>query len=204
MKLKFEATDMVKMFDAEVKAGEHAAKRAMTHATTHMKNQWRGQIEEAGLGRRLARTIRSKVYPDVDSFDPAGFIWAKSPKIIIAHVLGLTIHSKNGSYLSIPTPAANMGRGMRRLSPGEWERRRGVKLRFVYRRNGPSLLVADKSRINKRGMAVASRSKTGRGFTTVPIFILVPQVKLKKRLDLAKLLDDGETIFWNDFVDFWK
>jgi len=39
-------------------------------------------------------------------------------------------------------------------------------------------------RINSKGRAVASRAKTGRGLTTVPIFLLVPQVKLRKRLDL--------------------
>jgi hypothetical protein len=33
---------------------------------------------------------------------------------------------------------------------------------------------------------VASRSKTGHGLTTVPIFLLVPQVKLRKRLDLDR------------------
>ena len=33
---------------------------------------------------------------------------------------------------------------------------------------------------------MASRSKTGRGLTTVPIFLLVPQVKLPKRLDLDR------------------
>ena len=71
------------------------------------------------------------------------------------------------------------------LTPGEWERRRGLRLRFVYRRNGPSLLVAD-GRLNSRGLDVASRSKSGRGQTTVPIFLLVPQVKLRKRLDLAR------------------
>jgi hypothetical protein len=71
------------------------------------------------------------------------------------------------------------------LTPGEWERRRGLRLRFVYRRNGPSLLVAD-GRLNSRGLGVASRSKSGRGQTTVPIFLLVPQVKLRKRLDLAR------------------
>ena len=31
-----------------------------------------------------------------------------------------------------------------------------------------------------------SRSKTGRGQVTAPIFLLVPQVKLPKRLDLAR------------------
>ena len=33
---------------------------------------------------------------------------------------------------------------------------------------------------------MASRSKTGRGQVTAPIFLLVPQVKLPKRLDLAR------------------
>jgi len=60
-----------------------------------------------------------------------------------------------------------------------------MRLRFVYRRRGPSLLVAD-GRLNSRGLGVASRSKTGRGRATVPIFLLVPQVKLRKRLDLAR------------------
>ena len=41
-------------------------------------------------------------------------------------------------------------------------------------------------RLNSKGRAVASKSKTGRGVATVPIFLLVPQVKLRKRLDLAK------------------
>jgi hypothetical protein len=41
-------------------------------------------------------------------------------------------------------------------------------------------------RLNSKGRAVASKSKTGRGVATVPIFLLVPQVKLRKRLDLAR------------------
>ena len=40
-------------------------------------------------------------------------------------------------------------------------------------------------RLNTKGQAVVSRSKTGRGKVTAPIFLLVPQVKLPKRLDLA-------------------
>ena len=56
------------------------------------------------------------------------------------------------------------------------------------RTDTPSLLVAD-GRLNSRGLGVASRSKTGRGKATVPIFLLVPQVKLAKRLDLARDAD---------------
>ena len=66
------------------------------------------------------------------------------------------------------------------------ERRRGLRLRVIYRRTGPSLLVADAARINKRGHAVMSRSKTGRGQVTAPIFLLVPQVTLPKRLNLDR------------------
>ena len=40
--------------------------------------------------------------------------------------------------------------------------------------------------MNSKGRAVASRSKIGRGVATVPIFLLVPQVKQRKRLDLAR------------------
>jgi hypothetical protein len=60
-----------------------------------------------------------------------------------------------------------------------------LRLRFIYRRRGPSLLVAE-GRLNTKGRAVASKSKTGRGVVTAPIFLLVPQVKLRKRLDLAR------------------
>jgi hypothetical protein len=50
-------------------------------------------------------------------------------------------------------------------------------------------LVADAARLNTRGLAAASRSKTGRGQVTAPIFLLVPQVKLPKRLDLTRDAD---------------
>ncbi len=33
---------------------------------------------------------------------------------------------------------------------------------------------------------MASRSETGRGVATLPIILLVPQVKLRKRLDLVR------------------
>jgi hypothetical protein len=144
------------------------------------------QITGAGLGQRLARTIRSEQFPKgKPSLNAASLVWSKAPTIINAHDTGPLIRSKTGFWLTIPTPAA--GRGLRggKITPGEWERRTGLRLRFVYRRGGPSLLVAE-GRLNTKGRAVASRSKTGRGVATVPIFLLVPQVKLPKRLDLAR------------------
>ena len=75
-----------------------------------------------------------------------------------------------------------------RITPGECERRRGLRLRLMYRHSGPSLLVAE-GRLNATGQAVVSRSKTGRGNVTAPFFLLVRQVKLPKRLDLTRNAD---------------
>jgi hypothetical protein len=178
--------NLAAMMVAEIEAGERAVSKAIGEAAGSLKTAWRGQITGAGLGARLARTIRSEQFPKgKDSLNAAALVWSNAPLIIGAHEEGPLIRSKSGFWLAIPTPAA--GKSMRggRITPGEWERRRGIRLRFVYRPRGPSLLVAE-GRLNSRGLAVGSRSKTGRGATTVPIFLLVPQVKLRKRLDLAR------------------
>ena len=73
-----------------------------------------------------------------------------------------------------------------------------MRLRLVYRRGSPSLLVADNARLTKRGRAAANIGRRqGAAFTrlagrtTVPLFILVPQVTVKKRLDV-----DGAAQKW--------
>jgi len=178
--------DLVAMMAAEVAAGERAVSAAMREAGTDLKLAWRGQIVGAGLGARLANSIRSEVFPKAGaSLNAAALVWSKAPVIVGAHDAGPLIRSRNGLWLAIPTPAAGRALGGRRITPGAWERKTGLRLRFVYRRTGPSLLVAE-GRLNTKGQAVASRSKTGRGLATAPIFLLVPQVKLPKRLELAR------------------
>jgi len=187
VKLKLDITpDLVAMMAAEIKAGERAVTTATREAGNSVKSAWRAQITGAGLGQRLAGTIRSEQFPNGrPSLSAAAVVWSKAPVIVNAHDTGPLIRSRNGFWLAIPTEAAGKSSRGGRITPGEWERRSGLRLRFVYRRAGPSLLVAE-GRLNARGRAVASRSKTGRGRTTVPIFLLVPQVRLPKRLDLAR------------------
>jgi hypothetical protein len=187
MKLNLSVTgDIVTAMRAEILAGEKAVTTAMRVAGSNLKSDWRAQITRARLGQRLTKTIRSKTYPAAGvSLEAAALIWSNAPQIIGAHDTGPLIRSKDGFWLAIPTPAAGKGTRGKALTPGEWERRRGLRLRFVCRRRGPSLLVAD-GRLNSRGLGVASRSKTRRGQSTVPIFLLVPQVKLSKRLSLAR------------------
>jgi hypothetical protein len=187
MRLKLDIDpDIVAMMAAEVAAGERAVTAAMREAGTGLKTAWRGQIAQAGFGRRLANSIRSQSFPKAgESLNAAALVWSKAPVIVSAHDTGPLIRSRDGFWLAIPLPAAGKSKRRGRMTPGEWERRRGLRLRFVYRRTGPSLLVAE-GRLNTRGQAVVSRSKTGRGKITAPIFLLVPQVKLPKRLDLAR------------------
>ena len=186
MKLDLSVTgDIVNAMRAEIIAGEKAVTASMRAAGKDLKSNWRAQITSARLGQQLANTIRSKTYPSTgESLEAAALVWSNAPQIICAHDTGPLIRSKDGFWLAIPTPAAGKGARGKALTPHEWERRRGLRLRLVYRRRGPSLLVAE-GRLNNRGLGVASRSKTGRGKATVPIFLLMPQVKLAKRLSLA-------------------
>ena len=187
MRLKLEIDpDIAALMQAEIAAGERAVSAAMHAAGSGLRAAWRGQITGAGLGTRLGNSIRMATFPKGrDSLNAAALVWSNAPVIIGAHDTGPLIRSKDGFWLAIPTPAAGTSIRGGRITPGEWERRHGLRLRFIYRRRGPSLLVAE-GRLNTKGRAVASKSKTGRGVATVPIFLLVPQVKLRKRLDLAR------------------
>jgi hypothetical protein len=204
MQLKLDITpDLAAIMAAEIKAGERAVSNAISEAGNSVNSAWRAQITGAGLGQRLANTIRSERFPKgKPSLNAAAVVWSKAPVIVGAHDTGPLIRSKDGFWLAIPTPAAGKSSRGGRITPGEWERRSGLRLRFVYRRTGPSLLVAE-GRLNTRGRAVASRSKTGRGATTVPIFLLVPQVKLRKRLDLMRDADRAQAQIPGAIVTKW-
>jgi hypothetical protein len=141
MRLGLDLTpDLVAVMAAEIKAGEKAVSAAMREAGADLKSAWRGQITQAGLGRRLANSIRSQTYPKAgESLKAAALVWSKAPVIVGAHDTGSLIRSKDGFWLAIPTAAAGKGLKGGRITHGEWERRRGLRLRFVYRRRGPSL-----------------------------------------------------------------
>jgi hypothetical protein len=108
VKLKLDIDpDIVAMMAAEVAAGERAVTAAMREAGTGLKSAWRLQITGAGLGTRLANSIRSQNFPrSGESLDAAALVWSKAPVIVGAHDTGPLIRSKNGFWLAIPLPAA--------------------------------------------------------------------------------------------------
>ena len=179
---------------AETKRIERGVAAGVKEAGAGLKGDLRKQVVSAGLGSRLARTWRSRAYPN-KGHDAATLVWSKAPQIIRTFDEGAVIRSKSGLWLAIPTPAApKRGVGGKRINPGNFPEHRFGPLRFVYRRGRPSLLVVDGVRINKSGR-VGRRAKggaftkTGRmkqGITTVVMFIMVPQVRIKKRLDVVR------------------
>lgn len=178
---------------AELAAAERAVAAGVRAAAAGLKDRWRGQITGAGLGPRLARTIRQRDFPAPEpSLKAASLVYSRAATIVHAFDVGATIRSKHGFFLAVPTAAAGVrGLGGKRITPSGWERRTGMRLRFVYRRRGPSLLVADDARLNGAGLARAKRGRRRRdgiltGALSVPIFILVPQVSLSQRLDLGR------------------
>jgi hypothetical protein len=182
---------------SEIRAGERAVTAAMKDAGARLKTIWRGDITSAGLGKRLSNTVRAQVYPETTpSLNAAALVFTKAPQIIGAHEEGALIRSSAGRWLAIPTEAAGKGYRGGRITPGEWQFRTGVRLRFVQRTGRVALLVADDARVSGRGLAAKKRGRRRRdgiltGAATVPIFILVPQVQLRKRLNL---LNDAQAI----------
>lgn len=188
MKVTYEVDGSVRaIYGSSAAEGKRAIRSAMSSATTRLKQNWRNQVTGAGLGQRLANTIRSAVYPQsAPSFHPAGLVWSKAtnPPLMDVFETGAIIHAVGGRYLAIPLPAAGKG-GVEgaKITPAGWEQRTGLELRLVVRPGRNPLLVTE-GRLSKPGRAVRSRSKTGRGLTTIPVFVLVPQVKIAKRLGL--------------------
>jgi len=188
--------DLAEFMEAEAKAAETAVTRGVRTAEAGLKAELRAQVTSADLGPRLARTWRGRIFPSAgESAEAAALVWTRAPTLIDAFDRGVTIRSKAGFFLAIPTEAAGArrgGPGRERLTPGAWERRTGMRLRFVYRRGAPSLLVADNVRVDRRRVARANvtRRRDGsvttrlKGRATAVIFILLPQVTLRKRLDV--------------------
>ena len=218
------AGDPVRDMAREILAAETAVTRGVDQAGRGLREDWRKQVS-AALGQRLAKAIQARKYPQQgESIRAASLVYAPSRRartlsyraapsatasdVIDAHDRGAMIRSESGFWLAIPVgKAANMrgadtvGRGDRtRITPGGYERRTGRKLRFVYRKGKPSLLVDDGTKAP--GNVLLWRVGRGGGRYAAPrgfknrievAFILVPQVKLRKKTDL-----DRDTVKWGN------
>ena len=191
---------------AEMRAGARATSEAMALVTEGGKEDLRRQTRGAGLGNRLALAWRSAVYPKGEaSLSAAGLIWSKAPKLHAVFADGAVIRANRRRFLAIPTEATPLGRRGRKLTPAEWPVNRFGPLRFVPRKGGHALLVADDQRQGKRGFSLAGKRARAKGeVATVVMFVLVPQVRLRKRLDLETVERTGSQRLPSLILERWE
>lgn len=183
---------------------------AAVRSTTRKLEQALESTTRATVRGRLHRAWKSESFPvaDIPAYAPAGTIYVNGGKRSQGAMQYWTQpgvnKSKDGFWLAIPTPAAG-SRGRRRdLTPGQWERQTGVRLRFVYRgSNRPALLVAEgtlaKGGPSFREFTEARRRGGQHPHVTVPIFVLIPFQRFANRIAINPIVLRYEGILAADF-----
>lgn len=210
MKLSFSVDgDLRAIYGTSINEGKRAVTAGVTQAGEGLQSAWRGQILSSGLGPKLARTIRRQTYPKGGtSLRAAALVWSKAAKLVDAFDRGVTIRSNDGFFLAIPLPAAGpKGIGNKRITPGGWEARTGRRLTFIYRRGRNGLLVdtgdvVKTSYMNRKGEH--KRRGPGKKNVTIPIFALVPQVRLPKKLELGTAASAAQAALPQLIVSNWR
>ncbi len=224
--------DLRQLLAAEVRAGERAAMGAVRAETAEVQAELRRQVTDSfgGRARGLANAWRSQIFPRTgQSLRPAGLVWTKVPTIIDAFERGALIRATGGRrFLAIPT-GFNAARGWRgrgdkglRVTPAQMVASGQGFLRpfksgrgFVWclpvrqgervgRRRAPLIAggIAAVATGNRRGAPAWQQSLLAQGF--VPMFLLLPQVQLTKRLDVRGAAERGLRRLPRRFVAAWE
>jgi hypothetical protein len=181
---------------------------------------YRQQVEQAGLGTKIPRTIRKQRYPkSKPSIGASGIIWTRAPEIIDAFNSGSAIVPGHGRFLAIPTQWNRKGGRRKAAKEATWTNVRVTPEEMIRsgadfvipNKGGPGKLwmltishaQARKGKKNKihdlayaGGLALLGGGRVGRTrdilkHEAVPMYTLLPNVKLKKRLDIARIRSDA-------------
>ncbi len=229
MKLKVELQgDLRKILSEEIADAKIAVTAGVGRTGQTLKTAMRAQVAGA-LGKRMGNAIRLKQYPEKPSLRSLASVFATESKtnpsgdadaIINVFNVGATIMANGGRFLAIPLPEAGRGKRGAHESPQEWSARTGVALKFVPVRPGMlngaksavGMLVTEGARYGNgkrtKGLAVKSNAKMRkdgviRGQASIPVFILVPRVTLKKRLDLQPLIQAAQAQLAGNILAAW-
>jgi hypothetical protein len=203
-------TDLRGVLAAEVAAGQRAARNAVADVGRWTQEQLRNQVRNAFGTRsaRLANTWRLTVYPtSAPTLRPAALVSSRAPTIMDAFDRGAVIRPKGtGKFLAIPTGFNRQGgrRGAKpRVTPEQMVASQKAFIRpfksgrgFVWclpvrqgertgRGRAPLIAggIVAVATARRKGAAAWQQSLLAQGF--VPMFLLLPQVRVSKRLDIA-------------------
>jgi len=198
--------DLRKIMAEEGERVGGAVGAAVREATNGLRQDWAGNINEAGLGK-LSKSVRRKIYVNAsDPLSTTGFVYisgASARKAVEAFEFGAIIRPTGSRYLAIPTHFNRKGgrKGGKVLFrpdqiPGAFVRRTAEGSLMLFAK------VAKAQRKRKgvvRDLAFVNTQMLGSGrvrrtdeilkYGAVPMFLLVPQVRISKRLTLMALRD---------------
>lgn len=215
----------------EAEGGARAASRVMGEETRALQLDLRGQVNAAfgAKGRGIGNAWRQRTFPRRPSLGAAGLVWSKVPAIVDGFEKGAMIRPKGGKkFLAIPT-GFNADRGRRgranggmRVTPKQMVASKQAFIRpfksgkgFVWclplkrgentgKQRRTRLMaggVAEVGTGNRKGREAWARGLLAQGM--VPMFILMPAVKLPKRLDIRKPAQQAAARIPGRFVNEW-
>ncbi len=156
--------------------------------------------------RKMPTTWRGQVYPEAprNTLEPAYVVYSEAAGLIQTHIDGATIRPTGGKrFLWIPTANVPLRPGGKRWGPKEIEERfKGFRLKPTKRGGYLATVEAQarkgfaqdpndwlgKRHINRRAksfrwLRATKKARTENRVQSVPMFILVRQVTLRKRID---------------------
>jgi hypothetical protein len=183
------------------KEADQVVQSAVRDATQGMLQDFRTNLRQAFPGsKRAPNLVTSRVFPERSvSINAAGSVVGRGgkgsawPLPLRAFNVGTTITGRaQGASLAIPTARVPFA-GRRKMTPLEVERSFGEKLTFIPSKQGErgaGMLVLQQQTIGRSGKvrgATAGRARQGRKAKPIVMFILVPKVRLGKRLDFDSI-----------------
>lgn len=161
---------------------------------------------EGLLGPRVARSWKARTYDNKGGAEgPAAFVYSKAPKIISFHTADQVVRSTHGRFLAVPTEDTPKKGGGGRMSVAEVEARFGKRVVFIppsdrgfrspsKRHPGVAYLVLKDLVVRKasqryRNASEREKASGRKPMSAVIMFVLVPQVRGRKQIDLAATAD---------------
>ena len=188
---------------AHALAIRQATRDAIEAVTHHARDLLRDDLRRAGLGE-LDKTWRAELFPRRGLADnPAGFIYSRAEYLIEAFSSDRPIRPQQAQRMAIPIPGSPAESLRNPRGPDDKvdeARRRFGELDLVPGIPGgrPPMLVAKNVSFTKTGRLSRRRlTKSGRygaRAASVPLFFLVEEVRLGKRIDPERIARAAERL----------
>lgn len=192
MKIEFDArafgASLKSAMTSELERVDRAVLEGLKEATEGLKEEMRDRTFQV-LGRKVAYAWQARHYPNRgDPRGPAGFVWSKAPRIIDFNRAERIVTPIGGAFAIAVNPVIK--RGGRPMTIAEVESKFNQDLEPRRLPSGNIGLFADLVRgssSRRPGFRQATKGRLGAGrkVEKVLMFVLVRQLRSRKRIDLV-------------------